>query len=110
MEGHGPTAEFDVRSLQPDAANASPTDAVERLRTPDDDAGVGLAEIESEALEVLLPEIEALEDVTSFDVLEHGDAQALVRFGTSMPLSLLPARDSGVPLEMPVEIREGSVA
>lgn len=75
----------------------------------DNDAGVGLAEIVSDDLEALLLAIEGAEDVTSFEVLKHGDRQALVQFGTTMPLLLLPARDSGVPLEMPVEIRDGTV-
>lgn len=75
----------------------------------DADVGVGLAEIESEALESLLREIQGHDDVTSFDVLDERATQAVVQFETSMPLLLLPARDSGVPVEMPVEIRDGTV-
>ena len=75
----------------------------------DEDAGVGLAEIESEDLAAMLREIDGFEDVEGLEVLQHTDTKALVQFETTMPLLLLPARDSGVPLEMPVVIRDGTV-
>ena len=73
-----------------------------------DDAGVGLAELTGENPGGLLQEMQGLEDVTSIDVLKHTDGKVLVQFETTMPLLLLPARDSGVPLEMPFEIQDGT--
>jgi hypothetical protein len=48
------------------------------------------------------------EDVESVDPLKRTEEEALVQLETTMPLLLLPARDSGVPLEMPFEIRDGT--
>lgn len=87
-------------------------DAVVRVLAAftDEDAGVGLAEIESGSLAALLGDMDDYEDVDGIEVLRQSETTALVQFETTMPLLLLPARDSGVPLEMPVEIRNGSVA
>jgi predicted DNA-binding protein YlxM (UPF0122 family) len=74
-----------------------------------EDAGIGLAEVESESLGAVLESIAAYDDVDGLEILRRSDGRALVQFETTMPLLLLPARDSGVPLEMPVEIREGTV-
>ncbi len=75
----------------------------------DEDAGVGLAEVESDSLGAVLTDMDAYEDVDALEVLRQSESTALVQFETTMPLLLLPARDSGVPLEMPVEIRDGTV-
>jgi hypothetical protein len=86
-------------------------DAVVRVLAAftDADAGIGLAEIESGSLAAMLGDMEGYEDVDGIEVLRRSETAALVQFETTMPLLLLPARDSGVPLEMPVEIRDGSV-
>ena len=52
--------------------------------------------------------VRAYEDVESVDLLKRTDEDVLVQLGTTMPLLLLPARDSGVPLEMPFEIQDGT--
>jgi hypothetical protein len=75
----------------------------------DDDAGIGLAEIESDRLAAILRDMDDSEDVGGLEILRHTESKALVQFETTMPLLLLPARDSGVPLEMPVEICDGTV-
>jgi len=86
-------------------------DAVVRVIAafPDEDTGVGLAEIEADAVEPMLRALQGYEDLSAVSVLRHTHAKALVQFETTMPLLLLPARDSGIPLEMPVEIRDGTV-
>jgi hypothetical protein len=73
-----------------------------------DETGVGLAEIESESLDALLAEMHDYEDVVELEVLNQTDDTALVQFQTTLPLLLLPARDSGVPLEMPFELTNGT--
>lgn len=73
-----------------------------------ENSGVGLAEIESASLPTLLAEMEAFEDVTEMEVLNDPDDTALVQFETTLPLLLLPARDSGVPLEMPFTLSNGT--
>ncbi|WP_340100678.1 helix-turn-helix domain-containing protein [Salinibaculum salinum] len=74
----------------------------------DEDAGVGLAEITASNPREVVRDIEDAEDVTSVDMLKYSDGDVLVQFETTMPLLLLPARDSGVPLEMPFEIQDGT--
>jgi predicted DNA binding protein len=86
-------------------------DAVVRVLAAftDEDAGVGLAEVESDTLGALLADLDSYEDVEALEILRQSATTALVQFETTMPLMLLPARDSGVPLEMPVEISDGTV-
>jgi predicted DNA binding protein len=74
----------------------------------DEDAGVGLAELTGDDPVDLLREMEDIKDVTSLEVLKHTGDEILVQFETTMPLLLLPARDSGVPLEMPFDITDGT--
>lgn len=75
---------------------------------PDGGSGVGLAEVESESIDALLAKMDSYEDVTDVEVLNDVDDLALIQFETSLPLLLLAARDSGVPLEMPFELSDGS--
>ncbi|NHN42771.1 helix-turn-helix domain-containing protein [Halorubellus sp. JP-L1] len=76
---------------------------------PDGLTGVGLIEIDGDATDAVLGTMEGEDDITSIDVLQHGDDEALVQFETADPLLLMPARGSGVPLEMPFDIRDGTV-
>lgn len=73
-----------------------------------DRTGVGLAKIESESLDDLLAEMGDYDDVVELEVLNRTDDSALIQFETTLPLLLLPARDSGVPLEMPFELANGA--
>jgi predicted DNA binding protein len=74
----------------------------------DEEAGVGLAEITAPDPRALVEKMEDSEDVTTVDTLKFSDGEVLVQFETTMPLLLLPARDSGVPLEMPFSIQNGT--
>ena len=76
---------------------------------PDDEIGVGLAEIEGGDVPRVLESIADADDVVALEVLQQGDSSALVRFETTAPTLLLPARAAGVPLETPFEIRAGEV-
>jgi len=75
---------------------------------PNEEAGVGLAEIHSERLAGLIEQMGSYDDVTQLDVLNDPGESALVQFETTLPLLLMPARDSGVPLEMPFELSDGT--
>jgi len=74
---------------------------------PDDDSGVGLAEVTATHLADLLGDIEVHETITSLDVLAHREDTALVQFETSEPLLLTPVQGSGVPLTLPFDITDG---
>jgi len=71
------------------------------------DSGVGLAEIRCDRLGALLEDLQAHPSVESTEVLQRGDEECLVQFRTQLPLLLFAARGSGLPLEMPFEIRDG---
>jgi len=71
------------------------------------DSGVGLAEVISPNLPAVLTEMSEYEEVTQIDLMQREDDEALLQFTTTMPLLLFPARDSGIPLEMPFEISDG---
>jgi len=73
----------------------------------DADSGVSLAEVIAADLPSVLTEMSEYEAVTQIDLLQRDGDEALVQFQTSMPLLLFPARDSGIPLEMPFEISDG---
>jgi hypothetical protein len=73
----------------------------------DAEEGVGLVEIRSGSLAEILDEMESYDSVSNVEVLNRTDEQALVQFETTLPMLLLPARDSGVPLEMPFELSNG---
>jgi len=74
----------------------------------DKQTGVALAEITSEDPPAVVATMREYEDVETVEILKHNDGEVLIQVETTMPLLLLPARDSGVPLEMPFEIREGT--
>lgn len=73
----------------------------------DDEDGVGLAEIVSESLPEVVAEMDGYDDVTDLDLMRREDDRAVIQFSTTEPLLLLPARGSGVPLEMPFELSDG---
>jgi predicted DNA binding protein len=74
----------------------------------DADEGVGLAEVVSADPSAVLSDMSEYEAVTGMDVLQRGEGTALIQIETTMPLLLLPARDSKIPLEMPFEITDGT--
>jgi predicted DNA binding protein len=76
---------------------------------PDGVSGVGLVEVEGPGTDAVLQVMREEEDITTLEVLQHGADDALVQFETADPLLLLPARDSGVPLEMPFDVVNGTV-
>lgn len=76
---------------------------------PLDEGGYGLLEIETTAVASLLDEIEARTEVTEFHVLQQTEDEAVVQFETSDPPLLLSLQRAQIPIEPPVEIRDGEV-
>lgn len=74
---------------------------------PGEDAGFGLVRITAPDVESILEEMRAAEDVTSVSVLQRDEERAIVQFETTQPLLLLSARESRLPIELPVDIRDG---
>jgi len=71
------------------------------------DAGVGLAEVTARDPESVVADVSAHDSVGDVEVLQRGGRDCLIQFRTHLPLLLLAARDSGLPLEMPFEISDG---
>jgi predicted DNA binding protein len=67
-----------------------------------------LAKLRLTIPDAVVSDMRAHEEVESVDVLNRTGEDALVQFETTMPFLLLPARDSGVPLEMPLGIQDGT--
>lgn len=74
---------------------------------PTDETGVGLVELRGPNLPALADRMREHEAVLSLDVLGASEDRMVVQFETSDPLLLLSVRESGLPLEPPVEIRDG---
>ncbi|MDL5362150.1 helix-turn-helix domain-containing protein [Halalkalicoccus sp. NIPERK01] len=74
---------------------------------PDDRVGFGLVRIEGPGADAIVEGMRAATDVTSLSVLRRDERGAVVQFETTQPLLLLSARESGIAIEPPVEIRGG---
>jgi hypothetical protein len=74
---------------------------------PRGDHGVGLVEILGDGARSAPERIGEASDVRSVDVLASSGERALVQFETEEALLLFSAQESGVPLEPPIEIRDG---
>jgi hypothetical protein len=74
---------------------------------PDEGAGVGLVEVEAGNLREIVREMAGQDGVETVEPLRAAEASALLQFETTHPLLLLSAQESGVPLEPPVDIRDG---
>ena len=77
---------------------------------PADDTGVGLLEVRGEDLQAVVTDIAESDDIVSIDVLQVYGDEALVEFETTQPVLLFPARESGIPFEPPVNIRDGEAS
>lgn len=76
----------------------------------DDEEGVGLLEIEADDLESVLADVEGAAGVTALEPLRVAEGEALVRFETTEPRLLTVVHSSGIPLEPPVTIADGTAS
>lgn len=74
---------------------------------PSDDVGVGLVRITGPDIESLLSAIESYDQITELSIIQQSDSEATLQLETTMPLLQLSAQASGLPIEMPVTIRDG---
>ncbi|WP_299235325.1 helix-turn-helix domain-containing protein [Natronomonas sp.] len=75
---------------------------------PEEGRGVGLVRIRSDSLESVLGEIRAHGSIEHVSVVQRTDSGATVQIETNRPMILLAAKRAGMPVEMPVEIRDGT--
>lgn len=72
-----------------------------------DETGVGLVEITASELADVIRALDETEETSKLNLLNREADTALVQFETSDPALLFPIVGSGIPLEMPFEIRSG---
>lgn len=97
------------RDLWIGAITRTHPDAVFRILAalPGEDTGVGLVEITAEDLAAVIRDIDVADETRELNLLRRHEDTALVQFETTEPMLLFPIMGSGIPLEMPFEIREG---
>ncbi len=71
--------------------------------------GVARIEIDGDEPEAVCEKIRSYDGVTDLTVLEADEAAWLVQIETTVPLLLTSLQDSGVPIEMPIEVRDGEL-
>lgn len=74
---------------------------------PEEGQGFGLLQIRSEAVDAVLEAIRAHETIEEVSVIQRTEDAATIQIVTTRPMILLAAKRSGIPIEMPVEIRDG---
>lgn len=72
-----------------------------------DETGVGLVEISAPELDAVVSAFETVPETRELKVLGREEGTALVQFETTEPTLLFPIVGSGIPLEMPFELRDG---
>jgi hypothetical protein len=76
---------------------------------PIDRGGFGLLEIETGDAAKIIEEFEGREEVNDVHVLQETDGEAVFQFETTDPPLLLSLQRAQIPIEPPVEIRDGDV-
>jgi len=92
-----------------DVSTASP-DATFRVLAalPGTDAGFGLVELIASDPRPVLTDMEAHDAITRIELLQAGEDRAMIQFETTQPLLLFSARESRMPIELPIEIEDGT--
>jgi hypothetical protein len=75
---------------------------------PAGDRGVGLVELSGESALSAVAAMEDADAVSDVSVVGTTPDEAVIQFETTEPLLLFSARESGVPLQPPVTIRDGT--
>jgi len=75
---------------------------------PEEGKGFGLFRFRSDSVESVLEGIRAHETIEEASVIQQTNGAATVQIVTSKPMLLLAAKRSGTPIEMPVEIKDGT--
>jgi hypothetical protein len=76
---------------------------------PAEETGVGLIEVTAPDLPAIVSAMDEQEDIVRLDLQQASEESALVEFETSEPLLLFSVQESGLPLELPITIRDGEV-
>ncbi|SEH66309.1 Predicted DNA binding protein, contains HTH domain [Halopenitus malekzadehii] len=74
---------------------------------PGDGPGFALVWISASDLDGVLEDMRDHAVLTDMSVMQRTDTEATVQFETTAPMLLVAAKRSGIPIEMPIEIRDG---
>ncbi|MFP8954068.1 helix-turn-helix domain-containing protein [Natrialbaceae archaeon A-arb3/5] len=74
---------------------------------PGAETGFALVRIAGEDAPDVVDEMERHPQITELSLAQWSDNEATVHFETTAPLLLFSSRDSGMPIELPVEIQDG---
>ncbi|PGF18118.1 helix-turn-helix domain-containing protein [Natrinema sp. CBA1119] len=74
---------------------------------PGSDTGFALVRIAGSAVPDVVEAMEDHPQITELSLAQWSDDEATVHFETTAPLLLFSSRESGMPIELPVEIQDG---
>ena len=74
------------------------------------DSGYGLLEITADDVDDVLRDMRAMSGVSAVEVVQHRDRRAVVQFETTELPLLLTIQRAQVPLELPLEVHDGTAA
>ncbi len=75
---------------------------------PEKGQGFGLLRFRSESVGPILEQIRAHETIEEVSIIQQTEGTATIQIVTTRPMILLAARRAGIPIEMPVEIKDGT--
>jgi predicted DNA binding protein len=75
---------------------------------PEEGQGFGLLRFRSDSIDSVLEGIRAHETIEEVSIIQQTESAATIQIVTSQPMILLAAKRSGIPIEMPVEIQDGT--
>lgn len=74
---------------------------------PDEHRGFAIARLDGPTLGAFLADMRSHPAILESSLIRRSETQAVVHFETDAPLLLFASRESGMPLRLPVEIRDG---
>jgi predicted DNA binding protein len=74
---------------------------------PGNESGFALVRLAGSGVPEMIDEIKTHPQVLEITVVQRSEREATIHFETTAPLLLFSSRESGIPIELPVEIRDG---
>ncbi|RQG96829.1 helix-turn-helix domain-containing protein [Natrarchaeobius oligotrophus] len=74
---------------------------------PGAESGFALVRVTGPDVPEVVSDVEAHPQITELTLVQWTDDEATIHFETTAPLLLFSSRESGMPIELPVEIRDG---
>jgi predicted DNA binding protein len=92
-----------------DASRKHPETVFEILTAlPEEGQGFGLLRVRSRSIDSVLEAIRDHETIEEMSIIQRTGEAATIQIVTTRPMILLAAKRAGIPIEMPVEIQDGT--